>query len=189
MSAFETGLVIGRFQTFHLGHAEIIQKALDISEKVVVCIGSAQESGTDRNPFPYTLRHQMLETVFTNETTAGRLIIMPLDDIGVGDNSKWGKYVLDEVEKKTGRTPQVIVSGTEIQRVTWFGYQLAELFIPKTIKISASELRDLMVHDLREKWVMYVPKQLVSMYDKLRYMLPEVQNMLSSKLLQKERGF
>ncbi len=47
---FETGLVIGRFQPFHAGHAFLIEQALEVSNNLVICIGSANKND-DTNPF------------------------------------------------------------------------------------------------------------------------------------------
>ena len=51
MKKYKTGLVLGRFQTFHKGHEYIINKALEICDKVLVFIGSSDKSGTIENPF------------------------------------------------------------------------------------------------------------------------------------------
>ena len=53
MQAFELGITVGRFQTLHNGHADMIGKALEICGKVGVLVGSSQESGTANNPFTY----------------------------------------------------------------------------------------------------------------------------------------
>ena len=50
---YKVGLFIGRFQPFHKGHESIVRKMLEECEKVIIAIGSAQESGTVANPFRY----------------------------------------------------------------------------------------------------------------------------------------
>ena len=60
MKKYKTALFIGRFQPFHNGHLYSLKKCLDIAEKVVVAVGSSQESGTENNPWGYKIRKQMV---------------------------------------------------------------------------------------------------------------------------------
>ena len=50
---YKLGVLVGRFQTFHTGHEEIIRKAIELCEQVWIFVGSSQESGTLKNPFSY----------------------------------------------------------------------------------------------------------------------------------------
>ena len=61
MKKYKTGLVLGRFQTFHKGHEYIINKALEICSKVLVFIGSSDKYGTQENPFSYELRKKLIK--------------------------------------------------------------------------------------------------------------------------------
>ena len=115
MHIFELGITVGRFQTFHNGHADMIGKALDICGKVGVLIGSSQESGTANNPFTYEMREDILRKV-----VGDRIMISPLPDIGVGNNCKWGEYVIENAVRCFGRAPDLLVSGKEDRRTGWF---------------------------------------------------------------------
>ena len=44
ITIYKRGLVIGRFQPLHSGHENMIRRALDVCDEVVIVIGSAQES-------------------------------------------------------------------------------------------------------------------------------------------------
>lgn len=46
---YDTGLVVGRFQTFHIGHQRLIETALTLCDRVLILVGYAQECGTERN--------------------------------------------------------------------------------------------------------------------------------------------
>ncbi|MBO4411520.1 MAG: adenylyltransferase/cytidyltransferase family protein, partial [Lachnospiraceae bacterium] len=61
---FRFALLVGRFQMLHLGHADMIRKALECADQVGILIGSSQESGTRTNPFSYELRAEILKKVF-----------------------------------------------------------------------------------------------------------------------------
>ncbi|MGX8699678.1 MAG: hypothetical protein ACSW8F_07070, partial [bacterium] len=61
------------------------------------------------------------------------------------------------------------VSGQEARRLSWYdGLPIAELTIPKTISISATEMRRWLEEDARERWQRYAPAPLWQNYDLLR---------------------
>lgn len=165
--AYKLGIIVGRFQTFHNGHREMLDKAIELCEEVGVFIGSSQESGTNKNPFSYELRESILRRVYGD-----RIGIYPLPDIGVGNNCKWGEYVLGQVVSRYGRAPDVVISGKEERRIDWFdgvGFPaIAELYVPKEIDISASGMREMLMKGEREAWESFTPPELKDMFPLLR---------------------
>ena len=164
---YELGTLLGRFQMIHLGHSDMINKAISLCERVGVFVGSSQESGTAKNPFTYEMREEMLRSLFGD-----KIEIFPLPDIGVGNNAKWGEYVLENVKERFGRYPDLIVSGKEERRSSWLesdvGNTVAELFVPKTIDISASRMREFLIADDRAAWEEYTDPRLHGKYEELR---------------------
>ena len=57
------GLILGRFQPFHLGHLKLIKSIVNEQIEPVICIGSAQYSYTAENPFTVEERKKMIEEV------------------------------------------------------------------------------------------------------------------------------
>ena len=167
MKPFALGILVGRFQVVHAGHEQMIRTAMDLCDRVGIFIGSSQESGTSKNPFPYELRRQLLENLFGDG-----IEIYPLPDIGVGNTAAWGDYVLENVQARFGRLPDLLVSGKESRRLDWFdsvqGVRIAELYIPKTIEISASKMREYLIADDRKVWESYVNPKNHSLYPELR---------------------
>ena len=167
MKPYKFGLILGRFQTFHKGHKQIIDTACRLCDKAAVFIGSAQESGTEKNPFTYEQRKAMIE-----KTCRRGVAVYPIDDIGVGNNSKWGEYVVKCVKERCGELPDLFVTGKEERRIDWFdgieGLDLAELYVPKTIDISASVLRGYMLDGDAASWRKYMPKALWGDFDVMR---------------------
>lgn len=164
---YELGLLLGRFQMIHLGHSEMINKAVSLCKRVCIFVGSSQESGTAKNPFTYEMREDMLRSLFGD-----KIEIFPLPDIGVGNNSKWGDYVLGRSMELLGKYPDLIVSGKEERRSSWLesdiGDTVAELFVPKTINISASRMREFLIEDNRAQWEKYTDSRLHGKYAELR---------------------
>lgn len=172
---YKTGLLVGRFQMLHKGHGEMIGSAVSLCERVAVFVGSSQESGTEKNPFSYELRREMLETVFPEEIS-----VFPLPDIGVGNNSRWGDYVLDCAVSLLGELPDLVVSGKESRRSSWLdserGDGIAELFVPKSIDISASRMREMLLSGDLEEWKKYTDERLWSKYGALRALVISSEN-------------
>ena len=164
---YELGILIGRFQTLHAGHVMMIDKAIELCGEVGLFVGSSQESMTENHPFSYEVRKEMLEKVFGD-----RLKIYPLVDIHVGNYSGWGEYVLQNVVERFGRSPDLLISGKEERRINWFdgvsGLRISELYIPKLIDISASEMRAFLLKDDEASWKEYSPEALHGMYRTLR---------------------
>ena len=164
---FELGILVGRFQTLHNGHKYMLDKALELCDDVGVFIGSSQEHGTAHNPFSYDQREYMLRRIYGD-----RLSIYPLPDIGVGNNPKWGDYVLENVVLRFGRQPDVLISGKEEKRLDWFdsvhGLSISELYIPKTIDISATRMREFFIAGDFDSWKQYTDPALWQDFYKLR---------------------
>ena len=55
------GIVLGRFQPFHNGHAYLVEQALARFEKVTIAVGSAQDEWTVDNPFSFEERKDMIQ--------------------------------------------------------------------------------------------------------------------------------
>ncbi len=185
---YRIGLIVGRFQILHRGHEEMVRKALDLCDKVVVYIGSSQEAGTEKNPFSYSVREQMFESVFASEVASKRLLIRPLPDIGVGNNDIWGRYILGLFEAEFHRQPDLYITGCEKERPSWFPDTIApamdELRLTrKTIAVSGQEVRDLILKDYKALFEANVPYELYEKYDFYRDILTSIKDEKSGDLL------
>ena len=60
---YKLGIVVGRFQSFHTGHENMINTAVMMCDKVLLLVGSSQESGTMKNPFTYEERKRILHKI------------------------------------------------------------------------------------------------------------------------------
>ena len=164
---FELGVTVGRFQTLHTGHVYMIEKAVAVCGRVGIFVGSSQESGTSKNPYTYEQRER-----FLRKALGDRAEIYPLPDIGVGNTSKWGDYVLRNVRERFGKAPDLLVSGKEERRVSWFdsveGVSVAELYVPKIIDMSASRMREFFIENRLDEWKKYTPEPLWDDYEEMK---------------------
>ena len=169
MKKYKCGLYVGRFQPLHLGHYNVISQMFEECETVIVAVGSAQECGTERNPFSYGLRASLISRTFM--AYYNRLIVIPVDDREHPSNDpSWGDYLFDIVKKYTGLTPDVIYEGEEAERSTWYdNHDIHVETISRTIvKISGTEVRQSLLTGCEEAFCIKTPYAVSFEYEKLR---------------------
>lgn len=181
---YDTGLVVGRFQTFHKGHQRLVENALKMCDRVLILVGSSQECGTERNPLNVETRIEMIRTVYPDKD---RVIIYPLADLTNENDitTDWGRYVLKNVDRYIFKAPELMVYGNDEARSRWFDVEdikdTSEFIVNRgALPISATMLRAYMVADNRKEWMKWVDPRLHKMYDKIRVELmtvPFYQNM------------
>lgn len=169
---YDCGLLVGRFQTFHMGHQSLLDTGLKLCDRMIVLVGSAQECGTERNPFNIKTRIDVIEEIYGSENN---IQIYALSDLTNEDDItfEWGKYVLENVKRYIHKAPELMVYGNDEARSRWFSPEdiknTSEFIVPRSrLSISATQLRQLMVKDKREEWMKWVNPKLHKMYDRLR---------------------
>lgn len=126
---FDFLVFIGRFQPFHRGHLAVIEAALQQAEQVVVVCGSAHQPRTNRNPWTWQEREQMLRATLP-DTLQDRVLVAPLMDAPYNDDL-WIRNVQatvnglvaagGRVSQRTPRTGWVGCVGEHSPRfLTWF---------------------------------------------------------------------
>lgn len=87
---------IGRFQPFHWGHKVVVQQALEISDNVIILIGSSNRSRSTYNPWTFEERKNVIEQEFYGDKS--RVLIYPLEDWMYND-AIWIKKVQEVVKE------------------------------------------------------------------------------------------
>lgn len=80
------GVILSRCQPLHKGHIEMINKALSENDKVLLIIGSADKSGTERNPFSISYRINMFKKALDFVDDKSRVSFITLRDLSSDDN-------------------------------------------------------------------------------------------------------
>jgi nicotinamide-nucleotide adenylyltransferase len=129
-------LFIGRFQPFHFGHLQIVKRILKEQKKIIIAIGSSQESYTLNNPFTADERREMIERTLNAEnisTNNYKICFVP----DLGKHEKWVEHVISI----TGRI-DVIYTGSELTKQLFAekGYKIIDL--PRIENISATDIRE-----------------------------------------------
>jgi len=86
-------LVVGRWQPFHLGHLDLVRRAIREYGDIILGIGSSNKSNTWENPFTLNERIIMILSCLKAEGLFDRVTIVPIPD--VGNDVLWLKQVED----------------------------------------------------------------------------------------------
>ena len=116
---YDSGLIVGRFQTFHKGHQSLVDAGLSLCDRILILIGSAQESGTERNPFNIATRIDVIRSVYEDNK---RVSVYALPDLTHEDDlsPEWGRYLLDQVDRYIYKAPELMIYGNDEARSRWF---------------------------------------------------------------------
>lgn len=176
---YDCGLICGRFQTFHKGHESLVETGLKLCDRLLILVGSAQECGTERNPFNINTRTKMLKTIYGDNQN---IMIYGLTDL-TNENDitpDWGRYLLKNVDRYIYKAPELMIYGNDEARSRWFNPEdikdTSEFIVNRgRIPISATMVREAMVFDRRKEWMSMVNPRLHKMYDELRRELMSVE--------------
>ena len=163
------GLYLGRFQPIHIGHTSIINTMLDECETVIIAVGSAQASGTVKNPFNFNMRKRLIEEIY--ELHLDRIKVVPINDREhYSDDSSWGDYLLKNVYDYCCLRPDVIYEGYEQERSHWYDECDINVvtFSRIEIPISGTVLRSMLKVDCTKLALRYLPVSIHKYYDEMR---------------------
>lgn len=172
LKPYDCSLICGRFQTFHKGHESLVETGLKLCDRVLILIGSAQESGTERNPFDVNTRTDVLKAIYGDNAN---IIIHGISDL-TNENDirpEWGRYLLDNVDRYIYKAPELMIYGNDEARSHWFDPEdirdTSEFIVNRgRIPISATMVREAMAKDDRKAWMAMVNPRLHKLYDRLR---------------------
>ena len=144
------GLFLGRFQPFHNGHLKVIREISAEVDKLVIAIGSAQESHTLDDPFTAGERHLMLSETL-DEIGIQNYFLIPIVDIN--RYSVWVAHVRSLVPPF-----DVIYTNNELTSRLFreSGFEVKATKLYDRHKYSGKTVRDLMISG--GDWRSLVPK-------------------------------
>jgi len=153
------GLLIGRFQPFHLGHLDAVLFGLSRTENLFVGIGSSNKSNESRNPFSAEERTEMIISSIES-SMIDRLKIFDIPD--VDNHEKW-TFEIDQIVPKY----DVVFTNDEFTK-TLFERRKIDV-IPVVLKdrekFSGTNVRQLITDD--ENWQDLVPRGTRKVLDKI----------------------
>ena len=152
------GLLIGRFQPFHLGHLDAVLFGLSRAENLFICIGSSNKSNERKNPFSAEERRNMIlqsidlrDYQFYDVDEPARIKIFDIPD--VGDHEKW-TFEIDKIVPKY----DVVFTNDEFTRTLFEKRKISviSVVLKDREKFSGTNIRNLITED--KNWRDLVPQ-------------------------------
>lgn len=111
MKKYHISLFIGRFEPFHQGHYHVVKKALEVSEKLVFLVGSANRARSIRNPFSFDERKKMIQADLKGQgVSLDQIIFEPINDFYYNEEA-WIDAVKSAVLKNTSSNDRIVLVG------------------------------------------------------------------------------
>jgi len=160
-----SGLFLGRFQPFHLGHLSAIKQALKEVDFLTIGIGSSQLNHQKDNPFTWEERKEMIIRTLSEDNLGtiwkqfgnnlkSRIKIVPIPDIN--NNPKWPAHVRSIVP----HFDTLFIGNDGIVKELFEKYDDVPLKkIKEEIPVCATKIREAIRNN--EEWKKYLPKEVV----------------------------
>lgn len=116
---YNSAVFIGRFQPFHLGHKNVVKASLEIADRLIIIVGSINQSPDIKNPFSYEERRQMILGSLDPQDIS-RISIHGVEDRRYND-SRWLAEIQAVVERQQLEFPTTTaIVGYEKDESSWY---------------------------------------------------------------------
>jgi len=156
----KVGVIIGRFQPFHLGHAWLIKKSLEKFSKLIILIGSSNIED-ENNLWDLEKRVEMLNAFIKHEGLEKKII--KIDDvIDIPDDDMWLLIALEKI----GNNKFVVIGDNEWVNKIFekAGYKVWRSGYFDRARLQGVKIRKLMKN--KKKWQDTVPEYLIELINK-----------------------
>ena len=153
------GLLIGRFQPFHLGHLDAVLFGLSRTDNLFIGIGSSNKSNERRNPFSAEERTEMIISSIES-SMIDRLKIFDIPD--VDNHEKW-TFEIDQIVPKY----DVVFSNDEFTKTLFEkrNIDVIPVVLKDREKFSGTNIRELIADG--KNWQDLVPRGTRKVLDKI----------------------
>jgi nicotinamide-nucleotide adenylyltransferase len=147
-------IFVGRFQPFHKGHLKAIKWILKKEKEIFIIIGSSQESLTEKNPFSFSERKEMITQVLKAKKIKN-FKIFGIEDME--DDTLWAKKILKITKLKPKEATVYTKNHWTKECFEKIGVKVKShpIFFNK---LSATEVRERIKKG--ERWKHLVPKEI-----------------------------
>ena len=145
------GLMMGRFQPFHLGHLDLVRQILKECDEVVIAVTSSQFNYLEKDPFTAGERIEMIHnSLKESDMDLTRCIILSLDNqFNIATWSSYLKSMLPHFDKVYSGNDYVKMlladSNIEVVQPTFLDRE----------QFNATKIRAMIISD--EEWEKIVP--------------------------------
>lgn len=155
------GLMMGRFQPFHLGHLELTKQILSECDEVVITITSSQFNYLEKDPFTAGERIEMIHNSLRESgVDLSRCFIVGIENqFNIATWASYLKAALPHFDK--------VYSGNEYVKMLLADSGI-DVVTPKFLdrpQYNATRIRKMMIND--ENWKDLVPKAVVDIVENI----------------------
>lgn len=146
------GVIILRAQPFHMGHISVIREILKSHDMALIVVGSANKSGTKRNPLPIEERMCIVNDALKEQGISDRVSVMALSDWSMENAyayvKEWGCFLYYNVVNAIRTKEFTLYYNDDISIVeNWFNETLRPrvtiMNTPRgSIDVSGTQIRD-----------------------------------------------
>ncbi len=155
------GLMMGRFQPFHLGHLDLVKQILSECDEVVIAITSSQFNYLEKDPFTASERIEMIYQALKEDgVDLSRCFIIPIENqFNIATWTSYLKSILPQFEK--------VYSGNEYVSMLLAdtGIQVIKPKFLERERYNATRIRNLMIED--QNWQSFVPPIVANVIKKI----------------------
>lgn len=156
------GLMIGRFQPFHLGHLELVKQILNECDEVIIALTGSQFNYIEKDPFTSGERIEMIhQTLIENKIDLSQCYIIPIEN--QFNVSIWASYL------KSSLPPfDKVYSGNNyvVMLLEDFGYSVVPPNFYDREKYNATIIRQMIANN--DEWEKLVPVSVSKIIKKIK---------------------
>ena len=145
------GLMMGRFQPFHLGHLDLVRQILKVCDEVIILVTSSQFNYLEKDPFTAGERIEMVHnSIKESDVDLTRCIVLAIEN--QFNIATWGAY-LKSMLPHFDR----VYSGNEYVKMLLADSDI-EVIKPEFLdrkKFNATKIRSMIISN--EDWEQLVP--------------------------------
>ncbi len=155
------GLMMGRFQPFHLGHLVLVKQILSECDEVIIAITSSQFNYLEKDPFTAGERIEMIHQSLKDDgVDLSRCFIIAIENqFNIATWSSYLEVSLPKFDK--------VYSGNDYVSML-LADSGCDVITPKFLereKFNATKIRKLMIEN--KEWKDYVPPAIASIIEKI----------------------
>ena len=155
------GLMMGRFQPFHLGHLELVKQILNECDEVIIALTGSQFNYIEKDPFTSGERIEMIhDTLKENNVDLAKCYIIAIEN--QFNIATWASYL-----KSTLPSFDKVYSGNDYVAMLLAdsGYAVVYPKFHEREKFNATKIRKMIAND--EDWENFVPSSVSKIIKKI----------------------
>ena len=155
------GLMMGRFQPFHLGHLELVKQILNECDEVIIALTGSQFNYIEKDPFTSGERIEMIhQALKENDVDLNRCYIVAVEN--QFNIAMWAGYL-----KSSLPNFEKVYSGNDYVAMLLAdsGYEVVSPNFHEREKFNATKIRKMIAND--DDWEQLVPSEVSKIIKKI----------------------